>query len=129
MTKTNDHFKRESNMYCNRDGYDKWQKNPQTISQKRNWLWEFTKKIVWIVTIMFVTVYTFSCILLIFYPDSSAIQFIIENMSDVFKVTVVAYVVKAGFENVCKIRRNPYGMDSEQLGNDTDNSDGNSRGG
>lgn len=94
---------------------------------KKHWLWEFTKKIVWIVTIMFVTVYTFSCILLSFYPDSLAIQFVIENISDVFKVTVVAYVVKAGFENVCKIRRNSNGMGCEQLGNYTDSSDGNSR--
>lgn len=117
----------ECNMYCNREGYKKWQKKPQTTSQKRNWLWEFTKKIVWIVTIMFVTVYTFSCILLSFYPDSTAIQFVIENMADVFKVTVVAYVVKAGFENVCKIRRNNYGMGSEQLGDDTDNLPNNSR--
>lgn len=96
---------------------------------KKHWLWEFTKKIVWIVTIMFVTVYTFSCILLSFYPDSTAIQFVIENMSDVFKVTVVAYVVKAGFENVFKIRRDSYGMGSEQLGDDTNNSDSNSRSG
>ncbi len=107
--------------------YCESEKKKYTTKDKRNWLWEFTKKIVWIVTIMFVTVYTFSCILLIFYPDSSAIQFVIENMADVFKVTVVAYVVKAGFENVCKIRRNPYGMGGEQLGDNTDNSDGNSR--
>ena len=28
-----------------------------------------------------------------------------EQISDVFKITVVAYAVKAGFENVCKIRK------------------------
>jgi hypothetical protein len=72
---------------------------------KRKWLWEFSKKIVVTVTILFVAVFLFSCILLIFYPDSSAIQFVIENISDIFKVTVVSYAVKAGFENVTKIRK------------------------
>ncbi len=99
----------------------------ENVAQKRNWLWEFSKKIVWIVTILFVVTFTFSCILLIFYPDSLALQFVIENISDVFKVTVVSYAVKAGFENIFKIRRNSYGMGSEQLGDDTDNLPNNSR--
>lgn len=76
-----------------------------SISSQKHWLWEFSKKIVWIVTMMFLAVFLFSCILLIFYPDSTAIQFIIENISDVFKVTVVSYAVKAGFENVTKIKK------------------------
>ena len=96
---------------------------------KQSWLWEFSKKIVWIVTIMFVLIFTFASILIIFFPDSTAIQFVIENISDVFKVTVVSYAVKAGFENITKIRRNPYGMDTEQPG-DSDISDpGNTRAG
>ena len=100
-----------------------------SLKEKRNWLWEFSKKIVWIVTIMFVVIFTFCCILIIFYPDSSAIQFIIENISRVFEVTVVSYAVKAGFENVFKIakdRRSDYGISDEQLGFDPDSSPGNS---
>lgn len=99
------------------------------MKEKRNWLWEFSKKIVWIVTIMFVVIFTFSCVLMIFYPDSLALQFVIENISDVFKVTVVSYAVKAGFENVFKIRRGTDGMDYEQLGIPFDNPSGNSRSG
>lgn len=95
------------------------------MKEKRNWLWEFSKKIVWIVTVMFVVIFTFSCVLMIFYPDSTAIQFVIENISKVFEVTVVSYAVKAGFENVFKIRKGSeevdYGLGSEQLGDDTDN--------
>lgn len=79
------------------------------MKNEKDWLWEFSKKIVWIVTIMFVAVFLFTCILLIFYPDSIAAQFMIENISDVFKVTVVSYAVKAGFENISKIRRNVNG--------------------
>lgn len=100
------------------------------MKEKRNWLWEFSKKIVWIVTIMFVVIFTFSCVLMIFYPDSLALQFVIENISDVFKVTVVSYAVKAGFENVFKIRKgNTDGMGCEQLGVYADTSSGDSRSG
>lgn len=77
----------------------------ESINSKRRWLWEFSKKIVVTVTIIFVVVYTFSCILLCMYPDSSALQSVIENISDVFKVTVVSYALKAGFENLTKIRK------------------------
>ena len=94
---------------------------------KQSWLWEFSKKIVWIVTIMFVLIFTFASILIIFFPDSTAIQFVIENISDVFKVTVVSYAVKAGFENITKIRRNSYGMDTEQPGDSDISDSGNTR--
>lgn len=97
-------------------------------ANKVSWLWEFSKKIVWIVTIMFVAVFLFTSVLIIFYPDSTAVQFIIENISDVFKVTVVSYAVKAGFENIFKIRRNDYdGVDNQQLGDNTDSGPGNTR--
>lgn len=99
------------------------------MKEKRKWLWEFSKKIVVTVTIMFVAVFLFGCILLVIYPDSVAIQYIIENITDVFKVTVVSYAVKAGFENVFKIRKGgiDYGLDSIELGEPDDNSGFNSR--
>lgn len=69
------------------------------MRSKKKWLWEFSKKIVVAVTIIFVTVFLYACVLLWFYPDSTAIQCVIENISDVFKVTVVSYAVKAGIQN------------------------------
>ena len=93
------------------------------MKEKRKWLWEFSKKIVVTVTIMFVAVFLFGCILLVIYPDSVAIQYIIENITDVFKVTVVSYAVKAGFENVFKIRKGSDihdGVDSYELGEPSD---------
>ena len=81
------------------------------MKEKRKWLWEFSKKIVVTVTIIFVAVFLFSCILLCFYPDSTALQSVIDNISDIFKVTVVSYAVKSGFENVVKI--NKYDKENE----------------
>ena len=72
---------------------------------KRQWLWEFSKRIVVTVTVIFVAVIFYACIHAWLNPDSSVVMSIVENMSEVFKVTVVAYAVKAGFENVSKIRK------------------------
>ena len=94
------------------------------MKEKRKWLWEFSKKIVVTVTILFVAIFTFGCTLLVFYPDSTAIQSVLDNITNVFIVTVVSYAVKAGFENVFKIKKDTkeedYGMGCEQLGDDID---------
>lgn len=85
------------------------------VRTKKRWLWEFSKRIVVTVTIIFVAVFLFSCILLSFYPDSTALQSLVDNISDVFKVTVVSYAVKAGVENsiaISKHYKDDYGEDT-----------------
>ena len=72
---------------------------------KKQWLWEFSKKIVVLVAIAFFIVLLYTLVFLIINPDSTAIQFLLDNMSDIFKVTVVSYAVKAGFENIVKIHK------------------------
>ena len=72
---------------------------------KKQWLWEFSKKIVVLVAIAFFIVLIYTLIFLIINPDSTAIQFLLDNVSDIFKVTVVSYAIKAGFENVVKIHK------------------------
>lgn len=76
------------------------------MKEKRKWLWEFSKKIVVTVTIIFVAVFIYACILLWKYPDSAAVNTVIENISHIFEITVICYAVKAGFENVTKIKKN-----------------------
>ena len=82
------------------------------MKKKVEWLWEFSKKIFVTVTIIFVAVFLFACIFLCFYPDSTAIICVIENISDIFKTTVISYAVKAGVENALKIYKH-YREDEE----------------
>lgn len=79
---------------------------------KKQWLWEFSKKIVVLVAIAFFIVLLYTLVFLIINPDSTAIQFLLDNMSDIFKVTVISYAVKAGFENIVKIHK--YDQDEEE---------------
>lgn len=72
---------------------------------KKQWLWEFSKRIVVTVAFIYVAVTLYSCVCLWMNPDSTAVPMIFESLSDVFKVTVVSYAVKAGFENVFKIKK------------------------
>ena len=76
---------------------------------KKQWLWEFSKRLVVAVTCIYVTAIVFSAGLIWFYPDSSAVGIFVEKVTDVFIATVVCYGVKAGFENVTKIRHNTEG--------------------
>lgn len=80
-------------------------KRTQSLNEKRRWLWEFSKKIVVTVTIIFVAVILFSCVFLWKNPESMAISTVIENISRIFEITVVSYAVKSGFENVTKIKK------------------------
>lgn len=71
----------------------------------RQWLWEFSKKIVVMVAVMYLAAIIHDRVFLWFYPESSSLPILSEQMSDVFKATVISYAVKAGFENVTKIRK------------------------
>ena len=77
------------------------------MKKKRAWLWEFSKKIVVSVAIAFFLVLIYSMVHEWFYPDSMNTDTLLNNMTDVFKATVVVYGVKAGFENVWKIHKIP----------------------
>ena len=75
------------------------------MKKKRQWLWEFSKRIVVLVAIVFFIDLIYSRVYLIFNPDSTAITELSSQMSDLFKITVISYAVKAGFENVTKIKK------------------------
>ena len=72
---------------------------------KKTWLLEFSKRIVVALAVIYVIAIIYSEVFMFFFPDSIAINGFITDVSDVFKYTVVAYAVKAGFENIIKIRK------------------------
>ena len=84
------------------------------MKKKRQWLWEFSKKIVVLIAIAFFIALIYTLIFLIFNPDSSAINGIFTDMKDIFKWTVICYAIKAGFENVTKIKK--YDKEDEEDG-------------
>lgn len=76
-------------------------------TSKKQWLWEFSKRLVVAVTFVYVAAIVYTAGFMLMYPDSTAIVAFIEDISKVFLATVVSYAVKSAFENVTKIKNNP----------------------
>ena len=72
---------------------------------RKTWLWEFSKRIVVAVAVLYMAVMVYACVLIWMNPDATAADTLISNASEIFKVTVVSYAIKAGFENVIKIHK------------------------
>jgi Trk-type K+ transport system membrane component len=72
---------------------------------RKTWLFEFSKRVVITVTVLYVLAMIYACVLIWLNPDSTAADTLVSNISDIFKATVVSYAVKAGFENVVKIHK------------------------
>lgn len=75
------------------------------MKAKRGWLWEFSKRIVVAVATAFFIVLILAIVHAFVFPESAAVDRIMDDMTDVFKATVVTYGLKAGFENVWKIAK------------------------
>lgn len=81
------------------------------MDKKQSWLWEFSKRLVLICSVLYVIGFFYSCIVMWMYHDFSYLGTFIEQSSDILKTCVFGYFVKAGIENVMKIRRS---TDDEQ---------------
>ena len=72
-----------------------------------NWLWEFSKKVVWTVTILYAVSFVFSMLIswqeVQFLGNTAAITTLITEANETFRVVVGGYMIKAGVENACKI--------------------------
>lgn len=81
------------------------EKQAKRRKPKRTWLWEFSKRVVVTVAFLYMAIMVYACVLIWLNPDATAADTLITNASDIFKATVVAYAVKAGFENIIKIHK------------------------
>ena len=72
-----------------------------------SWLWEFSKKVVWTVTLLYIVSFVFAMVLcwreLQFIGNTAAITTLITESNETFRVVVGGYLIKAGIENACKI--------------------------
>lgn len=73
------------------------------------WIWEFSKKVVCAVTVLYGISFIFSMIVcwkeLALSYSASALSTLITETNETFRVVVGGYLIKAGVENACKITR------------------------
>lgn len=74
------------------------------------WLWEFSKKVVCVVTALYFISFVFSMIVcwkeLALSYSTTALSTLITEANETFRVVVGGYLIKAGVENACKIVKN-----------------------
>lgn len=70
------------------------------------WVWEFSKRLVLICSALYVISFFYSCAVMYQFQDFSYLGTFISESSDILKTCVFGYFVKAGVENVLKIKNN-----------------------
>lgn len=72
-----------------------------------SWLWEFSKKVVWTVTLLYIVSFVFAMVLcwreLQFIGNTAAITTLITESNETFRVVVGGYLIKAGIENAARL--------------------------
>ncbi len=71
-------------------------------TNKRKWLWEFSKKLVVMCVVLYAVIQVYSMVVMVVSEDFSALSILNEQVTDVLKTCVFGYFVKAGAENVIR---------------------------
>lgn len=84
--------------------YRKWKRKKEADENSvLNWLWEFSKKIVVILSIYYFAQSLYVAVMIKVIPDSTVLITLISEVNETFRVCVGGYLIKAGIENVTKI--------------------------
>lgn len=94
--------------------YRKWKKRKEADkSSILNWLWEFSKKIVVVLSIYYFLQSIYVAFLVKVVPDSVVLGTLITEINETFRVCIGGYLLKAGLENTVKICTAVYGKKHE----------------
>lgn len=81
---------------------------------KTTWLWEFSKRMVVVCSALYVCGFIYTCVAMCLSQDYEVLSTFVEEYSDVLKVCVFGYFVKAGVENTIKIKHNYDGGNDDE---------------
>lgn len=85
--------------------YRKWKAEKESDkSSIFNWLWEFSKKIVIILSLYYFIQSLYVIVMINITPDSSALSTLITETNETFRVCIGGYLLKAGIENTIKLK-------------------------
>lgn len=73
---------------------------------KKTWLWEFSKRLVTSLAILYFIGNIVAMVIMASYQDFSSLGTLLNNLTEVMKYCIFGYFVKAGVENAFKIKLN-----------------------
>lgn len=76
------------------------------MKEKKAWLWEFSKRLVTALAILYFIGNIVAMVIMAVYQDFSSLGILLDNLTEVMKYCVFGYFVKAGVENAIKIKIN-----------------------
>lgn len=82
-----------------------------------NWILEFSKRVVVICVILYIIIEIFAIVAIWHFMDTTALITLISETSEVLKMGVFGYMIKAGIENWQKIKKSK--QESENKEGDT----------
>ncbi len=80
------------------------------INTAASWLWEFSKRVVVVMAALYFISFIYAmvccCYAITLAADTMALQTLITETNETFRVVVGGYMIKAGVENATKIYKN-----------------------
>ena len=74
------------------------------MKEKKKWLWEFSKKVVFACAVLYFVGNIVAMFAMFVLNDLSALGNLLDNLTTVMTTCVFGYFVKAGVENAIKIK-------------------------
>lgn len=74
------------------------------MRRRLKWIWEFSKRAVLLCTTFYAAGFSYAMLAMWWHGDFQWLGTFIEQTADILKVCVFGYLVKAGAENIFKIR-------------------------
>lgn len=81
-----------------------------------SWIMEFSKKVVVICVLLYILIELFSIVAIWHFADTSVLTTLISETSEVLRMGVFGYMVKAGIENYQKIKKGKQESENEEGG-------------
>jgi hypothetical protein len=78
------------------------------------WVWEFSKKLVQICSVLFFFGFIYACVVMWKFFDFTYLGTLMDDLTDIMKTCVFGYFIKAGLENTFKIWMSKRSGTSEQ---------------
>lgn len=86
----------------------KRKKRENTLKDRTSWVWEFSKRLVLLLSLAYFCVVFYAAIIMARTNNIDALGELLQDNADVLKVCVFGYFIKAGVENAFKIGLSKY---------------------
>ncbi len=75
------------------------------MKQKTVWVWEFSKKVVILCTVIYAAIQLYAMVVMAVSQNFEALTPLIDDTKEIMQTCVFGYMIKSGIENALKIKK------------------------